>query len=61
MPSASAVPWRKCVFLSGLADVAAFFPSIAKKVASERFGPHKKVRRDMLGPLISRGLYAVGG
>ncbi|RDA94984.1 hypothetical protein CP533_0162 [Ophiocordyceps camponoti-saundersi (nom. inval.)] len=30
--------------------------AIAKQVAAERFGPDKKVQRDMLGSFISRGL-----
>ncbi|OHE95151.1 cytochrome P450 [Colletotrichum orchidophilum] len=29
---------------------------IAKKVASERFGPNKKVQKDMLGSFVARGL-----
>jgi cytochrome P450 len=30
--------------------------AIAKKVTAERFGPHPKVQRDMLGSFIARGL-----
>ncbi|KAK2589590.1 hypothetical protein QQS21_012733 [Conoideocrella luteorostrata] len=30
--------------------------AIAKEVASERFGPHRKVQKDMLGSFVARGL-----
>jgi hypothetical protein len=33
-----------------------FVASIARKVASERYGPGKKVQRDMLGSFIRHGL-----
>lgn len=29
---------------------------LAKKVAAERFGPNKKVQKDMLGSFVKRGL-----
>jgi hypothetical protein len=29
---------------------------IAKKVTAERFGPDKKVRKDMLGSFVAHGL-----
>ena len=30
--------------------------SIAKQVAAERFGPDRKVQKDMLGSFVARGL-----
>lgn len=30
--------------------------SVAKELASERFGPNKKVKRDMLGSFVAHGL-----
>ena len=30
--------------------------SIAKQIVGERFGPNKKVQRDMLGSFIAHGL-----
>lgn len=33
-----------------------FFIRIGKKVVAERFGPNKKVKRDMLGSFIAHGL-----
>lgn len=29
---------------------------IAKEVAAERFGPNKKIRKDMLGSFVAHGL-----
>lgn len=30
--------------------------SIAKQVSAERFGPNKKVQKDMLGSFVARGI-----
>jgi hypothetical protein len=42
------------ILLNTASNISAF--RIAKKVVGERFGPEKKVKRDMLGSFLAHGL-----